>query len=47
MAAQQQAIPAQIRVALKSHFLPTLDIIYMAIAIAGISTRPANAYKNA
>lgn len=45
MAAQQQAMPAHIKVALKSHFFPTLDMIYMAIAIAGISTSPAKALK--
>ena len=45
IAAQQQAIPAHIRVPLNSHFLPTLDMMYIAIAIAGISTSPAKAYK--
>lgn len=45
IAAQQQATPAQNRVAQKSHFLPTLVIMYMATAMAGISTRPASACK--
>lgn len=43
IAAQQQATPAQIKVAQKSHFLPTLVMMYMATAMAGISTRPASA----
>ena len=43
-AAHKQANPQLKKVAEKSHFLPVFIIIYMAIAIAGISTKPAKAY---
>lgn len=43
-AAHKQAIPVVNNVAQKSHFLPTFKMMYIAIAIAGISTRPARAY---
>lgn len=43
IAAHKQASPAQTSVAQKSHFLPTFIIMYIAIPIAGISTRPARA----
>lgn len=41
----KHAIPAQSIVENRIHFLPTHMMIKMAIAIAGISTRPASAWK--
>lgn len=46
IAAQKHEIEAQNKVAEKSHFFPVLITIYIAIPIAGISTNPANAYRN-
>lgn len=43
IAAHKQANPQLKKVAENNHFLPVFIIIYMAIAIAGISTKPAKA----
>lgn len=40
------AIPAQNIVEKRIHFLPAKKMMKMAIPIAGISTKPAKAYKN-
>lgn len=40
-AAPKHAKPAAMNVLQKSHFLPVFVMIYMAKAIAGISTSPA------
>lgn len=43
MAAHRQASAAAKNVAQKSHFLPVRLMMYMASAMAGISTKPASA----
>lgn len=42
-AARRHESPVAMKVAEKSHFLPVFMMIYIAIPIAGISTRPASA----
>lgn len=39
------AIPAQNIVEKRIHFLPAKNMMKIAIAIAGISTKPAKAYR--
>lgn len=45
MAEHRQDIPARKNVAQKIHFLPNFIMIKIANAMAGISTRPASAFK--
>jgi hypothetical protein len=46
MAAQKQASEQAKNVDMKSHFFPVFIMMYMAIPIAGISTKPAKAFKH-
>lgn len=43
IAASKHDIPVAKNVAEKSHFFPVFMMMYIAIPIAGISTRPASA----
>lgn len=44
IAAKKHEMPVAKNVAEKSHFLPVFMMMYIAMPMAGISTRPANAY---
>lgn len=46
MAEHRHDIPDRKNVAQKIHFFPTFIMIKIANAMAGISTRPARAFKN-
>lgn len=45
IAAKKHEMPQDKKVAAKSHFLPVFMMMYMAMPIAGISTRPAKAWR--